>query len=136
MFDSSQKPKINIKQLAWFDAIFLIGVLWAVLNFTLAKRISNEGISANLKLMAQSLQHWKWAVFILASLIVFGLSKLLERMIKDEYVLEIVRVGIVELPLGIGFCLSLWLKNMDCFCWLAAVTLVGLAINFPRLGKN
>lgn len=136
MFDNPDKPKINIKQLAWFDALFLIGVLWAVLNFTLAKRIADQGIAEELKYISEALKNWKWGIFIAASLVVFGLSKLLERLIKDEYVLDIVRVAVVEIPLVTGFCLALWLKNMDCFYWLAAVTLLGLAINFPRGEKN
>lgn len=128
----NEAPKINIKQLAWFDAVFLMGVLWAVLNFTLAKRIASEEVPENLSAISGQLQSLKWFIFIAASIFIFGLSKLFERLIKDEYVLDIARVGISELPVITGFCLSMWLKQMDTFYWLAAVTLMGLAINFPR----
>jgi hypothetical protein len=126
------KTKINIKQLAWFDGLFLMGILWVILNISLSKRIAEQGISQEIISMNEMLFHWKWAIFGGTSFVIFGLSKLIERLTKDEYLLDIIRVGVVELPVVVGFCLALYLKSMDCFYWLGAVTLLGLAINFPK----
>ncbi len=126
------KTKINIKQLAWFDGLFMMGILWVILNITLAKRITEQGVSPEIASLNELLLHWKWAIFLGTSVVIVGITKFIERLIKDEYLLDIVRVGVVELPVVAGFCLALYLKSMDCFYWLASVTLLSLALTFPR----